>query len=250
MPSISLTQRVVPGTAGDSWPPGPLRPRLGDGAVHVWRADLTAVSDDLIEHLSRDERARAKRILREHDRRLWAHSRGVLRALLGRYLHKDPRALRFVTGAYGKPALDESAGSPIGPDATKTTQPLRFNLSHSGEIALYAFSKTAEVGVDVEVDRRALDVGAVAARALGPADALRLEALDPATGKREFLRAWVRREAELKCRGTGIGGLAVDRSECKLWTSKLEMGARGRAAVAVERQPGELTCWDWCDVTS
>ena len=73
------------------------------------------------------------------------------------------------------------------------------------------------VGVDVEVPRRAIDEVALAARAFGPAEARRLEGLDPAVRAQEFLRAWVRHEAQLKCRGTGIGGAPA--------------GASGRRAV-------------------
>ena len=98
MRAISPTDPAIAETAPDAWESGPLRPRLGDGAVHVWRADLAAVSDHLIEVLSPDERARAERFLKARDGRLWARCHGVLRVLLGRYLDSDPRRLRFATG--------------------------------------------------------------------------------------------------------------------------------------------------------
>jgi phosphopantetheinyl transferase len=42
---------------------------------------------------------------------------------------------------------------------------------------------------------------AICQRALGPAEALRLQDLHPAIREREFLRMWTRHEATLKCRG-------------------------------------------------
>ena len=122
---------------------------------------------------------------------------------------------------------------------------MSFNLSHSGQLALYAFTETGAVGVDVEVARRPIDEIAIAARTFGPAEARRLGGLDPAIREREFRRAWVRHEAELKCRGTGIGGPEAGLGGREPWTAELEVGPRAAAAVAAEHPPRELCCWDW-----
>jgi 4'-phosphopantetheinyl transferase len=196
----------------------------------VWRADLAAVADELGELLSGDEHARAARFAGERDGELWRRARGLLRELLGRYLQRDARLLRFATGEHGKPALVHDA--------------LAFNMSHSEQLALYAFSAAGAVGVDVEVARHSIDELAVASRMLGAAEAQRLEALDPDARRREFLRAWARHEAELKCLGVGIGG--VDRANARpLWVTELEMHADAGAAVAAERPARELRCWEW-----
>jgi 4'-phosphopantetheinyl transferase len=224
---------LPPATAGDTWAPAPLAPRLAEGIVHVWRADLSAVSDELIELLCPEERARAERIVGESKRRVWARAHGVLRELLGRYLQENPRALRFTAGAHGKPALLDG--------------PLRFNLAHSGQCALYALTEGISVGVDVEVARRPIDEVALATRVFGEAEAQRLQRLDPATREQEFLRAWVRREAELKCLGTGIGGASPSdgASNHGLWIAELDVGPRAAAAVAAPGDQHELRCWDW-----
>jgi len=166
------------------------------------------VTDDVCELLCEQELERAERMLDERDRRLWRRSRGVLRALLGRYLRQDPRSLRLIVGAHGKPAL---AGDAAEPQAARRAAPeaasrLSFNLSHSGHLALYAFSESGDVGVDVEVARRAMNEVAIAARVFGPAQAKHLQELDPDSRRREFLRAWVRHEAERKCLGVGLFG--------------------------------------------
>jgi 4'-phosphopantetheinyl transferase len=217
------------------WAPGPLAPELLPGVVDVWRVDLADVGDDLAELLSTDERARAGRMTGDRKRALWARSRGVLREILGRYLKADPCELRFALGNAGKPALED------GPEATGAE--LAFNLSHSARIGLYAFTTAGPVGVDVEVRRRRLASLTIAARAFGPAEAARLRDLDPEAREREFLRGWVRHEAELKCLGAGLGG-AQD-GETAQWISGLEMGMRAAAAVAVAARPSELRCWDW-----
>lgn len=251
MPGVSLTEPPMPGSAHHGWEPGPLHPRLAEGAVHVWRADLTAVSDDLIEVLSPDERARAERFLRARDGQLWARAHGVLRVLLGRYLEADPRMLRFGTGEHGKPALlDDSAQAPAKAGSTSGTPAgLSFNLSHSGHVALYGFTRTGPIGVDVEVARRSINEPAIAERAFGPAEARRLNGLDETVREREFLRRWTRHEAELKRRGTGIGGASAEADQGEPWFAELEMEVQARAAIAVEQQPRELRCWGWREVT-
>jgi 4'-phosphopantetheinyl transferase len=231
----------------DAWAPGPLRPLLADGAVHVWRADLTAVADDLGELLCSDERARAERIVNEREGALWRRSRGLLRTLLGRYLQRDPSVLRFLTGGHGKPALVQNAeeflaaGKPAAADPDRVS----FNMSHSGRWALYAFSAAGSVGVDIEMARRPVDAVAIAARMFSPAEAQRLQALDPANRQREFLRAWARHEAQLKCLGVGIGGADAGASPGGPWVLQLEMGLDAEAALASERQVRQLNCWDW-----
>jgi 4'-phosphopantetheinyl transferase len=204
----------------------------------VWRANLETVDDDLLELLCAEERARGERLLRERDRTLWMRSRGVLRALIGHYLHSDGSTIAFATGEHGKPALlGDDCGAPPA---------LSFNLSHSGAVALYAFALTDPVGVDVESARRSVNELAVAARILGPAAAARLGGLDGESRKREFLRLWVRYEAELKCLGLGIGRAEqADLEEHRVWLGDLDVGPGAAAAIASSVTPRELHLWDW-----
>jgi 4'-phosphopantetheinyl transferase len=236
------------GTEG-AWTPGPPHPLLAKHAVHVWRADLSTVSEDLAELLCSDERARAERFASARDAERWRRSRGLLRALIGRYLQREPRSLRFTAGEHGKPALAEDAGAASAPAERKSTlatdgRMLSFNMSHSGQLALYAFSRAGGVGVDVEVWRRPIDEVAVASRALGTATAERLRALEQPARRREFLSAWARHEARLKCLGVGIGGAEAGEDH-GLWLVELEMGLDVAAAVATEHPVRELRRWDW-----
>jgi len=200
----------------------------------VWRADLTAVAEDLGKLLCSEERARAERMVDERNGELWRRSRGLLRELLGRHLQLEPSSLRFSTGEHGKPAL-----------ADDTSPTVDFNMSHSGQLALYAFSDAGAVGVDVEVARRPTDEVAIAARVLGASEAARLRALDPETRRQEFLRAWTRYEAELKCLGTGIGGTDGGTEGARPWVADLALGHGAAGAVSSERPARELRCWGW-----
>jgi phosphopantetheinyl transferase len=107
------------------------------------------------------------------------------------------------------------------------------------------------VGVAVQVARPRAEHIAIAARAFGPDEARRLQTLDAPQRGREFLRAWVRHEAALKCLATGIAGAprAVCTSEeapqREPWICSLEIGAGAAGAVASQRRPRELRCWEW-----
>ena len=252
-----MTRSPKQSRPGGAWTPGPQRPRLDRGVVDVWRVDLAGASDQLCDLLSGAERERAGRLLSEHDRQLWMRSRGTLRALLGRYLDQDPRTLHFGSGPHGKPDLLDAApdGSVPGRDQRSAAgSKMSFNLSHSADVALYAFAAGVCVGVDIEVARRAIDEVAIAARTFGAAEAERLRALDPDARRSEFLRAWVRHEAQLKCLGVGIGGAdavrdqgraGAGRGASRPWVAQLDVGTRAEAAVAVEAAPQELHCWEW-----
>lgn len=175
--------------------------------VHIWRADLAAIGDGLEDLLCAAELARAAQIVHARRRAEWTRSRGLLRALLARHVGADPRELRFVLGAHGKPALDPRCSA----------SDLRFNLSHSGNLALVAVSSGREVGVDIERARERHTA--------------------------EFLHAWVAREAAVKCDGGGL--LASPRAD--LWTAELDLGPRAVAAVAVEGGECRLDLREWRD---
>src|SRR4051794_21049852 len=93
-------------TTSRLWSPPPEALELAPGVIHVWRAVLDlarAEVDAMRATLSADEleRAARRRTVELQDR--FIAGRGVLRALLGRYLGVDPAPLRFHYGAHGKP---------------------------------------------------------------------------------------------------------------------------------------------------
>ncbi len=193
--------------------------------VDVWRVDLGRRSDDgLTGLLCAQERERAARIVDARRRALWTHSRGVLRALLARYLNADPRELRFVAGAHGKPRLGSQPPETRrgGGPRLGSGESLRFNLSHSRELMLLAVTAGREVGVDVECARKRHTA--------------------------EFLRAWTLREATGKCLGTGLTRgfvTAGEQTQPRLWTAGLDVSPGAAAAVVVEgREACELRLRD------
>ncbi|HEY7479018.1 MAG TPA: 4'-phosphopantetheinyl transferase superfamily protein [Gemmatimonadales bacterium] len=164
--------------------------------MHVWRLDLSPTRLDLGAAgatLSPEERARADRFRFDRDRERFVAARGTLRRVLGRYAGAAADELRFVYSADGKPSL---AGR---------WSWLRFNLAHSGDLALIAVARGREVGVDVErVPTDGLVADVVKVVCSGPERA-RLHRLRPSGQRRGFARLWTRKEALIKADGRGLG---------------------------------------------
>lgn len=245
-----------PGAAsGAEWLSAPERPRAEGAEVHVWRVTpLTRPAGEvaaLRPLLSEDEAARADRFRFEHHRGHFVVARAALRRILGRYLGQPARLLRFGYNEYGKPTLPHP--------------PLRFNLSHAGEVALLAVTSGREVGVDVEAVRDDIEGDQLAERFFSPGEVETLMSLPEGLRPRAFFDCWTRKEAFIKALGSGLShpldafdvSLApgepaallrtrTDPLEAARWTLReLEPGEGYAAAVAVEGGGWELRCWDF-----
>jgi 4'-phosphopantetheinyl transferase len=168
--------------------------RLGPREVQVWAIWLTASDAALAFYrstLSPDERERAERFSFENLRRSYVLSRGGLRILLGHYLDCPPNEIEILYGSKGKPALRQETR-------------IRFNTSHSGQMALHAFTCNCELGVDVEELRELDDPEAIATRFFSSAEISELLSLRPDDRGLAFLRCWTRKEAYIKSIGDGL----------------------------------------------
>jgi 4'-phosphopantetheinyl transferase len=172
-------------------------PPLATGELHVWSASVDLAPErggELGRCLSADERERAARRRHELDRRRYIAGRGILRTLLAGYLNRDPAELCMTYGPQGKPELAEQSGAP----------PIRFNVSHSGPLALYAFSRGARIGVDLERLRPLRHAHRVAERVFPAADLRSWLSLPPEHRLAGFFNRWTRLEAVAKLHGGGV----------------------------------------------
>ena len=177
-------------------------PHLAPGEVHCWSATLDVppeTSARLYATLSVEERSRSERFRYERDRQRFIVAHGVLRDLLGRYLETQPSHIGYAYNAFGKPDLGPECGGR-----------LKFNLSHSGDLALIAIAADANVGVDLESIQERADYPDIARHFLSSADLDQLSDCPPRCYAEAFLGCWTRKEAYLKARGVG---LAVDLDE-------------------------------------
>jgi 4'-phosphopantetheinyl transferase len=143
---------------------------------------------------------------------------------------------------------------------------LRFNISHSQETALYAFSIGMELGIDVETVRPVEDADQIVQRYFSAEEKLIYAALDqPEEEQLVFFQCWTRKEAFLKATGEGLA-LELDQVVVSLGLKKpaqllsiparyqpisdwqlvnLELGPDCCAALAVRGAAQRISYWQW-----
>jgi len=194
-----MTERPFPQHGHAPFPRLPLPP----DEIHVWTIclDIAGWRDRLAPGwLSDDELLRAERSPFEQERRRFAVCRATLRAILGRYLERPPCELSFGKGPYGKPCLDPE----------RHREPIRFNVSHSDELALVAVSRERELGVDLERVRPLDGIDDIVAQHFAPAERLALSRVPPTTRLATFYGYWTLKEACLKACGVGLSRALAD----------------------------------------
>ncbi|MCC7176412.1 MAG: 4'-phosphopantetheinyl transferase superfamily protein [Bryobacterales bacterium] len=231
--------------------------RVAPGDIHVWRANLADFQKDPGSEsvLSEDETQRAGRFRVPQARARFTAARSLLRFILGACLECPPAEIRFAYRKHGKPFL--------APGLFR--EDLRFNLSHSHGLALYAVCTGREVGIDLERMRADRDHERLAARFFSAREAARLAELPAAQRQGAFYHCWTRKEAYLKARGEGLaiplGSFSVslapdepaallevagDHQEAGRWRLwSVDAGPDFAAALAAERGPANLRFWDW-----
>ena len=145
--------------------------------------------------LSDSEKRRALRFIDPEDRLTYVAGRSAIRQLTGYQLGTDPRAVRIISGPFGKPYIDSD--EPAGP--------LWFNISHSRGQVMIATAASTPVGIDVQWMDPDRDAQRIADRFFRTEEARYLSGLAEPQKTLAFYRMWVRKEAYLKAVGTGIG---------------------------------------------
>lgn len=199
----------------------------GPVAVDIWNWSLDQnpeVDADAQALLSEEERLRARRFLREVDRRRYIVGRAGLRKVLGTRLGIEPEGLRFAYNSWGKPEID--LGDPTG---------LYFNLSHSAGEAVLVLSAHADVGVDIE-EIRPIEED-VASHFFSPSECAALAALPVGEQLAGFYRCWTRKEAFVKAHGAGLS-VPLDGFDVSL-----EMEKGQHLLTRLDREIGLLSDW-------
>lgn len=203
----------------------------------VWTPDVTIAADtvlvvavdlrspgapgiSLASCLDATEQERAARLVDDRHRRRFIAAHAALRQVLGACCGRSAETLRFTAGPQGKPALVD-AGS------------WRFNLTHSGDLALIAVTRGREVGVDVERHRPGVAIHDLARRFFAPAEAAAMVALPPDQQEAAFFTCWSRKEAVVKALGTGLH-TPLDRFQVEVHPQR---------PARVLRQPAEWPAW-------
>jgi 4'-phosphopantetheinyl transferase len=167
----------------------------GTVKVVTVRLDVSpAIAGQLAQCLSDAERQRSSRFVFDHDRRRFIVARAQLRRLLATRLGVRPESVELVYGPRGKPALSRRFAD----------SDLRFNVSHSEDVAVYAFALGREIGIDVEAIREIPDADDIAARFFSRCEYQAYRALERGDKPLGFFNCWTRKEAFIKAVGDGL----------------------------------------------
>ncbi len=206
---------------------------LRPGEVHLWMSHLDTVPEQMQLTVSADEWLRASKFHFAIDRERYIATRAIVRSVLAGYLSEDPASLHFCHGPSGKPTLADS--SPF----------LRFNLSHSNNLLLLAVTFGREVGVDLEAMREPVHFEMLAEHYFTVDDQWALRITPSAQRCRKFFELWTRTEARLKAHGRGLGDSGCRTMPANVTVRSIEPAYGYAAAIAVDGQEFDLTCWQW-----
>lgn len=165
-------------------------------AVEFLRIDLNPPAEFVAAYrslLSPDERDRAGRFVTDTLARRSIVCRGVVRQVLSQRLKIPAADLQFTSGPQGKPEIADGQSSSW-----------RFNVSHSGDLAVIAVAWQRIVGVDVEAIDRRVSRDELAARFFSRIECERYFALSEPQRLAAFYRIWTCKEAYLKATGSGL----------------------------------------------
>ena len=176
-----------------SWCSAPRKLTLAPDELHIWRAQVDQRNALLLKFSNTetcDETERAKQFQVEQARARFLICRVILKNILRRYSNLEAGCLRFEYGRYGKPYLSNTD--------------LRFNSSHSNNLALYAIGLGQEIGIETEYIRPVLDRDQIVDRYFTAKEKIMYGRLTPDAKGPAFFNGWTRKEAYLKATGVGL----------------------------------------------
>ncbi len=171
---------------------------LENDELHIWRTKVSENIKNLDNYwtfLSSDEQITAKSFHFIKDRNRYIVSRAILRKLLESYLrnirHKD---ILFEQTEYGKPYLANSIN----------INNIKFNLSHSGDAVIYAFTRNIDIGIDIEFINKALIIDDIIEQCCSVQEKMKLQQLSCNFRYDYFYKLWVLKESLVKAMGLGL----------------------------------------------
>ncbi len=236
----------------------PAKLTLGDDEIHIWFSVLDQKADviyNFFQMLSPNERRRAGWFHCYEDKARFITRHGILRMILGHYLGVKPGEVQFYYGKNGKPAILETFG--VGT--------IHFNLSHSNGAALFAFTRSHEIGVDIEYIHDVIEMEQIVNRFFSLNERDVFHSLPKSQKREAFFKGWTCKEAFVKALGDGlfkplckfdvslvpgesseVFRIEGNSREASRWSiQNLNPAPHYLGAFAVKSNLLQLKCWRW-----
>ena len=215
------------------------------GEVAIWGVDISEMGYDDDQYsrlLLKEELVKINRLKNKQSRLTSVVARSGLRILSGVYLNKDPKKIIFKKLHNGKPIID--------------SHKFYFNLSHSVNWIVWAFSISGKVGVDLEYVRNNVMYEKIAERYFHRCERQKLNQFnDP---KRLFFDIWAAKESLVKASGKGVfagmkditipidhDGIPPNLRVGDFYLKKVEAGSRYACSLASEAPILKQPCYDF-----
>ena len=215
------------------------------GEVAIWGVDISEMDyeyDQYSRLLLKEELVKINRLKNKQSRLTSVVARSGLRILSGVYLNKDPKKIIFKKLHNGKPIID--------------SHKFYFNLSHSVNWIVWAFSISGKVGVDLEYVRNNVMYEKIAERYFHRCEIQKMnQSYDP---KRLFFDLWAAKESLVKASGKGVfagmkditipidhDGIPPNLRVGDFYLKKVEAGSRYACSLASEAPILKQPCYDF-----
>ena len=186
---------------------------LGIDEVHIWKVKIerSELFYECKSILSDLELKKADFFKFSKDSNQYIISLGTLRILLSNYLGISPLKVKLGRHSKGKPySLDDRS--------------LFFNMSNSGGLCVFAFSRDSEIGVDIEKKRNLSDLQDLIKKNFTSSE-IKFITQDQNKKLERFFRFWTIKEAYLKAIGEGMR-LTPDNLEFSIERNKIKLVSR------------------------
>lgn len=87
---------------------------------------------------------------------------------------------------------------------------IQFSISYSGEFSMIGLTQGKSIGVDLEVMQPVPEWQTLSTLCFHPAEMKSIQKFPQELQESQFLRIWTRKEAVLKCTGTGLNTILSD----------------------------------------
>jgi len=172
-------------------------PDLREAEAIVWKfapKSLQPAAPMLASLLKGEERKRLERFIDQESRQTFIICRGVLHFLLAAFTNTSLSSIKIRNGLQGKPELDKEEHSHL----------ISFNISHTQDLCLLAFSRDCDVGVDVEKIHAIKELENLARIFLSVDEYAVWQEKKDAEKTALFYEYWCAKEAILKAAGCGL----------------------------------------------
>ena len=166
---------------------------ISTDTIHVWYSKIDKQSHfykQLYTYLSKEELAKFQKLKLEKVKTRYIFSKGLTRYYLSKYTNKSPKDIVILHNEYGKPKC--------------TLNKIEYNVSHSGNIIIHAFTKVNPIGIDIEYKKDINNYKTLAKRFFNEIEYNNIANTQINKQRDLFYKIWTAKESYIKFKGKGL----------------------------------------------